>query len=100
LPVEPDQTYLVRARVRGIGRGVASVGVGWKTPEQRWTAHEARRCIVPQGEPDAEGYREAIGLVRVPAGVGYMEVMLSAESQAGPDDKAWFDDCRVLRWQP
>jgi hypothetical protein len=99
ITVKPGESYAVRCHIRSIGRGFSCISIGWKTPEGNWTASNLRRRFAPIGEPDSEGWREALGLVRVPSGAGEMILMLSVQGQVTEDDRAWFYDCQVVKYE-
>ncbi len=95
--VKPGETYALAARVKTTGRGTASVGIGWKTAEGRWTAHGNRRVFAPQGPAGAEGRQEIIGLIQVPAEAGQLIFMLSVQGQMRDADRACFDEARLVQ---
>lgn len=99
ITVKPDESYAVRCRIRSVGRGFSCLSIGWKTPEGKWTAHDSRRNFAPIGDTDSNGWREALGIVRVPSGVGEMVFMLSVRGQITEDDRAWFDDCQTIKYK-
>jgi hypothetical protein len=97
--VKPGESYGIRCRIRSVGRGFSCISVGWKTPEGKWTAQELRRQFAPTGKEDENGWREVIGLVKVPTGAGMLIFMLSVQGQITEDDRAWFDDCQVVKYE-
>jgi len=94
--VKPGESYAVRCRIRSIGRGFSCISIGWKTTEGKWTAQNARYHFAPIGKADRDGWREALGWVRVPWEAGQMIFMLSTQGQNTEDDRAWFDKCQAV----
>lgn len=95
--VEPGESYALTARVRTTGHGTASLGIGWKTAEGRWTAHNRRGTFVP---PQAAGngvWQEITELIQVPPDAGQLIFMLSAQGQFRETDRAEFDDARLVQ---
>ena len=87
IPVVPGQTYVVQARVRSEGRGFASLVIGWKTEDGRWTADSSRYQFAPH-EADSQGtWRDVSGLVEVPPSAGQLAFMLSVEGQLSDADQ-------------
>ncbi len=98
IPVKPGESYAVRCRVRSVGHGFSCLSIGWKTSEGKWTADNFRVHFAPIGNVDSKGWREALGLVRVPSSSAQMVFMLSVQGQITEDDIAWFDDCKVVKY--
>jgi len=94
--VQPGRTYAVRLCVKTEGRGLASLGIGWKTPEGKWTAPTENRRFVGSGQADATGWREIVGLVQVPPGAGQLVFMASASGQLSAADGCWFRDAALV----
>jgi hypothetical protein len=95
--VKPGESYALTARVRTTGHGTASLGIGWKTAEGRWTAHNRRGTFVP---PQAAGngvWQEITELIQVPPDAGQLIFMLSAQGQFRETDRAEFDDARLVQ---
>ena len=95
--VKSGESYALTVRVRTTGHGTASLVIGWKTAEGRWTAHDRRGTFVPQhasGEGDGE---EIIGLIQVPPDAGQLIFMLSAQGQFREQTMAEFDDARLVQ---
>lgn len=95
--VEPGESFALTARVRTTGHGTASLGIGWKTAEGRWTAHDRRGTFVP---PQAAGngvWQEITELIQVPPDAGQLIFMLSAQGQFRETDRAEFDDARLVQ---
>ena len=100
LTVKPGTLYAVRIRARAEGRGLASLGIGWKTAEGAWTATPQNRRLAGAGPPDADGWREIVGLVEAPASAGQMVFMAAAVGQLGESDRCWFRDPAVAEPGP
>lgn len=94
--VDPGHYYAVRVRAKSEGRGLAKLGIGWKTAEGAWTAHARNRQFVGAGPADPAGMREIVGLVQVPPEAGQMVFMLSATGQLSDADRCWFDDAQAI----
>lgn len=88
--VKPGRLYVVRVWARSEGSGLASLFLGWKTADGRWTANPQNRRLVGAGVPDAEGWREIVGLIEVPASAGQMIYMLAATGQSAESDRCQF----------
>lgn len=99
ITVKPGESYIVRCRIRSMGRGFSCLYIGWKTSEGKWTARNFNYHFAPIGDTDNNGWREAIGLVRVPASAGEMIFMLSVQGQITEDDQVCFDDCWVVKYE-
>jgi hypothetical protein len=89
-PVQPGHAYAVRLRVKSQGRGLASLGLGWKTAAGAWTASAQNRRLIGAGPADATGWREIVGLVEVPAEAGQLVFMAAASAQLSEADRCWF----------
>jgi hypothetical protein len=94
VPVKPGERYALSARVRKTGKGVPTVSVRWKTPEQRWTAESLDQRLTPA---QRDGWNELVTLVQVPEGVGHLVVLLGVAQQTAAADLAEFDDVRLVR---
>ena len=60
-------------------------------PEEKSESEEAPQDLLTP-------WRKALGLVLVPSGAGEMIFMLSVQGQSAEDDRAWFDDCQVVKY--
>jgi hypothetical protein len=95
-PVKPGRSYVVRVRAKSEGRGLASLDIGWNTAEGKWTASAQDRSFVGDGPADAEGWREIVGLVEVPAGAGQIFFAAAAHGQMSAADRCWFKDAALV----
>lgn len=95
LQVRPGEQYAVSVRTRQIGRGFVGATARWETAAGKWTA-EARDVQLSVRMPDAEGWRECVGLVQVPPSAEQLVLLLVARGQVTDQDSAWFDDIRVV----
>jgi hypothetical protein len=95
-PVQPGRTYAVRVRARTAGRGLASLDIGWKTSDGRWTAYAHDRRFVGDRPASADGWREIVGLVEVPPGAGQLSFTACARGQVGAADRCWFRDAALV----
>jgi hypothetical protein len=95
-PVKPGHTYIVRVRAKSEGQGLASLDIGWKTADGKWTAYAQDRRFVGDRPADADGWREIVGLVEVPPGAGQISFAASAHGQTSPADRCWFKDAALV----
>ncbi len=98
--VQPGEVYVVSARCRGKGAGAPSIRVRWTDAKGGWTAEDRDVFILPSPPAQPDGWRELIGLVRVPHGAAGIVLLLSASGQRGPSDVVWFDDAVVAPLGP
>lgn len=96
----PGEDYVVAARCRGEGAGAPSIRVRWKDAKGRWTAEGRDVFILPHPPAKPNGWRELIGLARVPDGAAELVILLSASGQREPKDSVWFDDVIVAPLGP
>jgi hypothetical protein len=94
--IQPGSTYAVRLRAKTEGKGLAALDVGWKTPDGKWTASAENRSFVGTGAADAAGWREIVGLVVAPSGVGQLVFTASASGQVTPADRCWFREAALV----
>ena len=80
--------YVVEAYAQG---AAPRVRVRWNK-DGRWHA-EGRDVNIRFGEPATNGWRRAIGVVRVPAEADALVVLLGAQQGAG--ESTWFDNAAV-----
>jgi hypothetical protein len=95
--VKPGESYALAARIRTTGRGTASLVIGWKTSEGRWTAHDHRGTFVPPQAAGNGDWQEITGLIQVPPDAGQLIFMLSTQGQFRETDRAEFDDARLVQ---
>jgi hypothetical protein len=95
-PVQPGRTYAVRVRAKTAGRGLASLDIGWKTSDGKWTAYAHDRRFVGDRPAGADGWREIVGLVEVPPGAGQLSFTASARGQVSTADRCWFKDAALV----
>ncbi len=92
-------SYAVTGWVRRGGQGFAGIAIRWKDVQGRWTAEGRDFLLKPAGLADSQGWREHVGLVRIPESAAEMVVLLVARRHKGALDQAWFDDVQVVRIQ-
>jgi hypothetical protein len=97
--VRGGEAYAVSAAVRREGCGFAGAVVRWKDASGGWTAQARDVTLAPAGPAGEGGWRECIGLARVPADARELVLLLAARGQRSPDDVAWFDDVAVVRME-
>ena len=89
---EPGAVLAVRLRVKGEGRGLGALSIGWKTPDGKWTAHAHNARFLPSAPLAADGWQEITGLVEVPRDAGQLVFMAAASAQTGERDCCSFKD--------
>ncbi len=94
--VQPGRTYAVRLRAKTAGRALASLDIGWKTTDGKWTAYAQDRRFVGDRAADADGWREIVGLVEVPPGAGQLSFTACARGQVSAADRCWFKDAALV----
>lgn len=97
ITVKPGETYIIQARYRNQGRGVAFARVRWMTPDGKWTNLASDVMLMGQLESRENAWKKAQGKITVPEGSGKMLVMLYVKHQQSPQDIAWFDDVEVYK---
>lgn len=96
----PGEVFVVSARCRREGAGVASIRVRWRDAKGGWTA-EVRDVSIPPRDAGKPGeWQELVGLARVPAGAAGIVVLLSASGQNESTDVVLFDDAVVAPLGP
>lgn len=98
--LKPGEAYAVAARVSSAGHGTAGVTVRWKDPAGKWTAEDSDVRLAGSTWGGKSGYREYVGMVRVPPSAGELVVLLAARGQVDKNDTARFDDVRVVPMAP
>jgi hypothetical protein len=94
--IQPGRTYAVRLRAKTEGGGLAGLGVGWKTADGKWTAPAEDHQFVGTGAADASGWRDIVGLVEAPSGVGQLVFTASASGQLTAADRCWFREAALV----
>jgi len=87
-PVCAGGWYAVEASAQG---AAPSVRARWNR-EGRWHA-EALDVMIRFGEPGADGWRRAFGVVKVPAGADTLVLLLGVRQATG--ETTWFDNAAV-----
>lgn len=100
IPVQPGQTYALRARCRKAERGQVLLTVQWQKADGSWNWSVPGKTFAPQSPVSAPvqtapAWQQILGVVDVPEEVGRLAVLLSVKGQEGEDDQAWFDDVAV-----
>jgi hypothetical protein len=91
----PGERYIVRATCKVHGTGNAWLRVRWQTAEGRWTAETQDQLLY--AEPSPDNWRELVGVVEVPEGVGRLLILLGVGGQSTAEDVVWFDDVELYR---
>jgi len=91
--VNAPALYKVRIWARQLGKGEASVRIGWRDAEGKEIS--ATKTFQPK-QPPTDQWRQVAGTVRSPAGAATMILQLVATGQSGERDKIWFDDAEVF----
>ena len=86
----------MRLRAKSQGRGLASLAIGWKTTAGAWTASAQNRQFLGAEPGGAEGWREIVGVVEVPAEAGQISFSAAASAQLSEADRCWFDDAALV----
>jgi len=89
--VSPLSFYKVRAWVRQLGKGEASVRVGWRDSEGREVG--ATQTFVPKLSPNDQ-WRQVAGTVKSPVGAATLVLQLAVKGQP-EKDRIWFDDAEI-----
>lgn len=90
--VSPLAFYKVRAWLRQLGKGEASVRVGWRDAEGR--AIGAPQPFLPKLSPNDQ-WRPVAATVKSPGGAATLVLQLAVMGQVSRNDKLWFDDAEV-----
>jgi len=93
--VKSGDTYVVQADCLARGHANPTLVVRWQTDESRWT-HEADDRTF--GFKSAAGdWRSALGVVRIPPGVGKLIILLNVTGPGNETNTCWFDNLALYR---
>ncbi len=88
---KPGDVFAARLRAKTTG-GLATLSIGWKTTDGKWTAHARNARFVATPPPTEDGWLDIYGLVEVPPGAGQLVFMAGASGQVGDGDVCLFKD--------
>ena len=94
IAVKPNMQVAVSAWLKQEGRGAAFIVVRWKDAQDRWINEDKDVTFRPSLASQDAGWREACGLVTVPAGSASLVVLFVATGQTTPQDRAF---CRKIQ---
>jgi hypothetical protein len=99
VPVKPGERYLVSARSRTQGRGLATIACGWKKADQSWLWDEPQKLILAPTKEAAssDDWSEWNAIVVIPKGVGVLALLLSVDGQRDADDVTWWDHAALKK---
>jgi len=93
--VVPGEGYAVRAAFKVHGNCNAWLRVRWQTAGGRWTAEAQDPIFCSETSPD--NWRELLGVVEAPEGVGRLLILLGVGGQSTVEDVIWFDDVELYK---
>jgi subtilisin family serine protease len=95
LPVKAGQAYIVAVKVKQTGLGTAGLLINWKD-NLKWVAQNDLAEFTAAAAPDADGWRQIVGLIIVPAQANRLVFLCTAGGQEGDKSQAVFKDPVVI----
>ena len=98
VPVEPGKKYFISAKIGTQGDAYGALTARWQNAERGWTeeSNDVRLACGDEGNRDAAGRVETLGVVTVPSGARYLVLLLSGA--AGSSDAiTTFDDVKIYK---